>query len=130
MRFPYLLSVSWPQLQSLNLSDGSLGDQDMVRFSQGNWPLLETLDLSNNGLQSHNIQQLACANWPLLHDLNLRGSRLTRAVIPILVKSNWSLQALYLDLDVELDVDEDLGVESCKQIAEAQWVCLRRLHLI
>lgn len=130
MRLPYLLSVSWPQLKSLNLSDGSLGGQDTVRFSQGNWPLLETLDLSNNGLQNHNIQQLACTNWPLLHDLNLRGSRLTRAVIPILVKSNWSLQALYFGLDVELDVDEDLGVESCKQIAEAQWVCLRRLHLI
>jgi len=125
MRLPYLLSASWPQLKSLNLSDCCLGDEDIVSFSQGDWPLLETLDLSKNGLQNHNIQQLTCADWPLLHDLDLRDSRLTTAVILILVQSNWSLQALYLD---QLYLEEDLGVGPCKQMEEAEWVGLRRLH--
>ena len=127
MRLPYLLSASWPQLKSLNFSDCSFRDQDIVSFNQGNWPLLESLDLCKNGLQNHNIEQLTGADWPLLHDLNLCDSRLTTAVIPILVKSNWSLQALYLD---HLNSDKDLGVGPCKQIVEAQWVNLRTLHLI
>ncbi len=127
MRLPYLLSASWPQLRSLNLSDCSLGDEDIVSFSQGNWPLLETLDLSKNGLENNNIEQLTCADWPLLHELNLLHNELTTEVILILVQSNWSFQALYLD---QLGFDEDLGIVPCKQMVEAQWVNLRRLHLI
>ena len=127
MRLPYLLSASWRQLKSLNLSDCCLGDEGVVSFSKGDWPLLETLDLSKNGLENDNIQQLTCADWPLLHSLNLLDNRLTTAVILILVQSNWSLQALYLD---QLDSDEDLGFGPCKQMVEAQWVNLKRLHLV
>ena len=126
MRLPYLLSASWPQLKSLNLSDCWLGDEDIVSLSQGKWPLLESLDLSKNGLEDHCIQQLTCADWPSLHDLNLRKSNLTTAVIPILVRSSWSFQALYLD---QLDAEEDMGAGPCKQMVDAQWVNLKRLHL-
>ena len=62
----------------------------------------------------------------MLHDLYLCDSKLTTAVIPILVQSHWSFQALYLD---RLDLEEDLGVEPCKQMVEAKWAGLRRLHL-
>ena len=120
-----LISASWLQLETLDLSHCKLQAAEMAQLQLSCWPLLQELDLSGNVLSSEGFASLSAVEWPKLQSLNLADTNIGAVGMSHLALARLpSLTAL--DLSRNLCLDSHV----IARLVKAQWVStIQKLNL-
>lgn len=99
--FESLCHADWLHqiLESLDLSQCSLGGANIRGLRNWLWPKFSSLQLPHNDLDNVSMTYLVKTDWPDLKLMDLHNNRLDDAAIKVLATNSWQmLEHLIMDL--------------------------------
>lgn len=120
-----MAAVSWPKLQTLNLSKNSLDGAGFRALSKARLPMLAELVLQSIPGRRVFTNALVSADWPRLMHLDLLGCGWYRdaSCMETLISGRWPLmQSLVLGSGFH-------SSHNCRTLPQAQWPLLASLDL-